>query len=349
MDAASRISSNNKLNVFKTNEVSSFKKHKDSTQLTTLKVVGDIVLPRSFPQETKQDNTYLNLLKPYLQGEDLLIGNLEGAITNFPTTYKDTTKPNLYAFRFSHKSAEVLKKLNFDLLHIANNHTRDFYDQGLSDTKRFCDDNGILTAGLKGQTTYRDVNGVRFSFVGFHYANPDFFNSLYNIKKAVKLIQSAKENSDVVVVTVHAGAEGLKAADVPRKEEIFLGEKRGNIYGFSRQLIDNGADLIIGFGPHIVRPVETYKGKLIVYSMGNFLGYGGALSTRGNLRYSLIMDIAVDAKGNFVRGKITPLIFDYQGVPQHDKAGNIIKIINKLNQKNFPQNILKVDEDGVFE
>ena len=350
-----RITENNynKITIGKNDPVVSFSQTKNKNQFITLKLVGDIVLPRNFTKGTNQkepkiDNTYLDPLKPYLQGQDLLIGNLEGAITNYSIPRK-AAGDNKYSFRSDYKSAEILKDLKFDCLHIANNHTRDFYDQGLWDTRDFCQKNGILAAGLKDEIVCKDIRGVRFSFVGFHYANPEYFNSIHNTEKAVELIKCARENSDVVVVTIHAGAEGASSANVSDKEEAYFREKRGNIYAFSRLLIDHGADLIVTSGPHIVRPIEIYKGKLIAYSLGNFLGYGGAFSRAGHLNYSLILDVTVNASGDFVRGKVIPLVFDSNGIPQYDKKGKIIEIINKLNKTNFPHNTLEIDKTGVLE
>jgi hypothetical protein len=148
-----------------------------------------------------------------------------------------------------------------------------------------------------------------------------------------------------VVISVHAGAEGTGAMRVPNKTEVFAGENRGNLVQFSRAMIDNGADLILGHGPHVPRALERYKGKLIAYSLGNFMGYR-TLSTQAQLAYSLVLEVELNNKGDFVSGKIIPVHLNRQGIPYPDRQGRSIKLIRQLTQQDFPKTPLIIKNDG---
>ena len=118
-------------------------------------------------------------------------------------------------------------------------------------------------------------------------------------------MKKAAANADVVIVTMHAGAEGADRTHVPPGTETYLGENRGNVVAFSHAVVDSGADVVIGHGPHVLRGMEWYKGRLIAYSLGNFAGYkvfalGGPLSLSGILRVTLRGD------GGFDSGTLVP-------------------------------------------
>lgn len=116
--------------------------------------------------------------------------------------------------------------------------------------------------------------------------------------------------------------------------ERFYGEYRGNLVEFSHSLIDAGADLVIGHGPHLVRAMELYKGRLIAYSLGNFMGYR-ALSSRGIVGYSLVLEVEVDSQGKFVKGKILPLQLDSASIPEYDPEKKTIDLMKNLRKKIF--------------
>ena len=90
---------------------------------------------------------------------------------------------------------------------------------------------------------------------------------------ARRLVREADAHADIVVVTMHAGAEGSSRGTTPRTTEHYLGENRGNVRAFAHAVVDAGADLVAGHGPHVLRGMEWYRGRLIAYSLGNFAGY----------------------------------------------------------------------------
>ena len=149
----------------------------------------------------------------------------------------------------------------------------------------------------------------------------------------------------VSIGNFHGGSEGTGALNVRNKTEYFYGENRGNLVQFSHSMIDAGADLVLGHGPHVPRALELYKGKLIAYSLGNFMGYR-TLSTAAQLGYSLVLEVKVNPLGDFVEGQIIPVQLDSQGIPYLDSQGKTIDLIQNLTATDFPKTSLKITEDG---
>ena len=114
-------------------------------------------------------------------------------------------------------------------------------------------------------------------------------------------MRKAAAQADIVVVAMHAGAEGSGATHVPHGTETFLGENRGDSRRFSHAVIDAGADLVVGSGPHVIRGLERYHGRLIAYSLGNFAGYKN-FGTGGTLSLSAILRVELRGDGAFVGG-----------------------------------------------
>jgi poly-gamma-glutamate capsule biosynthesis protein CapA/YwtB (metallophosphatase superfamily) len=135
----------------------------------------------------------------------------------------------------------------------------------------------------------------------------------------------------------HLGGEGDAYRHVKPGEEYFLGQDRGNSIAFTHAVIDAGADLVMGSGPHVVRGMQWYHGHLIAYSLGNFSGY----DTIGLDEYtsiSGILHVTLTASGAFVRGSITPLQLISPGIPQRDPARTAITFVNELSQEDFGGN-----------
>ena len=127
-------------------------------------------------------------------------------------------------------------------------------------------------------------------------------------------MREAAAHAELVVVMFHGGAEGSDRTHVPSGTETFLGENRGDLRRFTHAVIDAGADLVVGSGPHVLRGMEVYRGRLIAYSMGNFGGYkvfglGGVLSTSGVLQVTLSPD------GRFRSGRFRPTQLVGSGTP----------------------------------
>ena len=141
----------------------------------------------------------------------------------------------------------------------------------------------------------------------------------------------------------HGGAEGSDKTHVPSGTETFLGENRGDLRRFTHAVIDAGADLVVGSGPHVLRGMEVYRGRLIAYSMGNFGGYkvfglGGVLSTSGVLQVTLSPD------GRFRSGRFRPTQLVGSGTPA--PGGDGISQVQTLSRDDFGARAARIDAAG---
>ena len=132
---------------------------------------------------------------------------------------------------------------------------------------------------------------------------------------------------------------------VPRGKEMFLGENRGHLRKFARDVIDSGADAVIGHGPHILRGMEVYKNRLIAYSLGNFATYG-RFSLKGQKKLGAILELKLDANGQFINGKVFPTLQKGRGVPFSDPDKKAIGFIRQLSKSDFGKTSIQIDEEG---
>lgn len=312
----------------------------------SIKAVGDMIPGTNFPYNKLPENKerLFESVKSYLQGADILFGNFESTMTDYPYSSKGGGGGMLFAFRTPPSYAKIFKDVGFDILNIANNHSYDFNEQGFKDTIKNIDSNGMKAVGKRDQIVYQNVKGVNVAFIGFSNYG-EVHNSLLELKAGAEVVKKARQKADIVVISVHAGAEGTGAQNVNNRNEFFYGENRGNMVLFSRTMIDAGADLILGHGPHVTRALELYKGKLIAYSLGNFMGYR-TLSTAGALGQSLILDVKMTPKGDFVSGKIIPIELSSQGIPSVDEDFRTVGLIRRLTKSDFPNTGLMIDDKG---
>ncbi|MBV5262160.1 CapA family protein [Synechococcus moorigangaii CMS01] len=318
---------------------------KTKTTIITLKAVGDMA-PGTRYSKTPQLDQKMQMfagVEGQLAWSDLLIGNLETTLTNHPYAAKDTSRPNVFAFRTAPSYANLLKDAGFQALSIANNHTFDYGQQGFQDTQATLTDIGIVPVGVKNQIHYYQHKDLIVALIGF--STYSHHNTIQDLNTAVKLVQEADQSADIIVISVHAGAEGTGANHVRPGTEWFFGENRGDLHQFSRTLIDAGADLILGHGPHVLRAVELYQDRLIAYSLGNFVA-DGALSVASTLAESLILEISMSSEGHFLKGKIHPVRLNGQGFPVYDASGAAIKRLQQLTQRDFPATPLTIQGDG---
>jgi poly-gamma-glutamate capsule biosynthesis protein CapA/YwtB (metallophosphatase superfamily) len=318
--------------------------NKNATVIT-IKAVGDMVPGSSYSKtpNIKDKMKMFDGVKSQLQGADFLFGNLETALTNHRFSTKDTSQRMMFAFRTAPSYSNFLKEVGFDIFNIANNHTFDYGEKGFNDTLENLKKVEINHIGEKDQILYLEKKGLQIAWIGFSYF--DQHNNMNNLEKAKELIQEAKANADFVVVSVQGGAEGGDKTKVKNQTEMFYGENRGNMKLFSRTMIDEGADLIIGHGPHVLRGMELYKGKLIAYSLGNFVG-DGALSREGILANSIILEVTLNSKGDFIKGKIIPVKINPQGFPFYDNQFSAVKMIQNLVKSDFPESNLLIKDTG---
>jgi poly-gamma-glutamate capsule biosynthesis protein CapA/YwtB (metallophosphatase superfamily) len=189
-------------------------------------------------------------------------------------------------------------------------------------------------------------DGVRVAFVGF--ASYSWSGPLNDPGGVRDLVGRAKDRADLVVVAFHGGAEGSDAQHVPRGDETYLGEDRGDLRRFARTAIDAGADLVVGSGPHVIRGMEFYKGHLIAYSAGNFVGYGGVFGLAGPTAVSYILQVTLRSDGRFRSGRIVPTLLNGSGIAEHDSSGQAISLVRSLTADDFPSTGARIGESGAI-
>ena len=230
---------------------------------------------------------------------------------------------------------------------IANNHIGDFGKIGITNTTKTLKENGIAYAGIFAKpSTIFTKDGVKYGFAAFAPNNDCL--KIYHIKKAQEIVKKLNAQCDIVIVSFHGGAEGHKHTHVTKKTEIFYGENRGNVHKFAHAVIDAGADVVLGHGPHVTRAIEVYKNRFIAYSLGNFCTYK-RFSLRGIKGYAPIVKLEIDKKtGYFLQGKIISAKQTSGVYPFLDKTNAAYKEIKKLTQADFPNSGITFMDDGSF-
>jgi len=311
--------------------------------------VGDIMLGTNYPSATylpPDDGRYLLApLKPILENATLTFGNLEGVLLTGEGEVKKCANPEVcYAFKSPDHYAGYLVDAGFDLMSIANNHVGDFGDIGRKNTVKILREYQLAFAGLSDYPyTIFEHKGITFGFCAF---SPNSGTQKINdYENARKIVQHLDTSTQIVIVSFHGGAEGAKYDQITRQTEHFLGENRGNPYEFARIVIDAGADIVFGHGPHLTRAIDLYKNRFIAYSLGNFATYG-RFNLSGSLGVAPIIKVYTDKKGEFIKGEITAIKQLGKGIPTIDPSKQVIQEIQKRTKRDFPESTLNISEEG---
>ncbi|HEY1487930.1 MAG TPA: CapA family protein, partial [Micromonosporaceae bacterium] len=298
------------------------------TGTVTISAVGDTELGDT-PNLPADPREYLDDVKKTIDGHSQIVfGNLEGTLTT-QTSGKcgGTNGGDCFAFRTPPSYARYLAADGFTILNDANNHSHDFGQAGLDQTIHAIHHAGMKQTGLPGQVTVVKAGNVKVAFAAFApYSNTA---DLLHLSAAAALIRQARRQARVVVVYMHAGAEGSDADHVTGHEEFYVGEDRGNAERFAHMAIRNGATLVIASGPHVVRGMQFYRHHLIAYSLGNFanfhnFGGGGILSD------SAILHVSLTATGGFRTAKLFSVSLDSEGHPT--LGGGTVDLIRSLSR-----------------
>lgn len=317
----------------------------------TIAAVGDVMLGSTSIDETfLPPNDGRDMLKefaPLLSRADIAFGNLEGPLLEGGKNEKcGPTAKRCFAFRMPTRYAKHLKDAGFDVMSLANNHASDFGEFGRRSTVATLDTVGIKHAGsdrVRYSTAFLEVKGLTVAFVAF--AHNAIVPDVNDIQAAQRLVADADRSADIVVVSVHAGGEGEAAQRVPFATEVYFGEKRGNLRVFTKAVIDAGADLVLGHGPHVLRGLELYKDRLVVYSMGNFATYG-MFNLRGPQGLTAVFEIELASDGRFTGGAITAGRQPGRGGPIPDPEGEAVRKIRELSAADFGAGSPRIDEKG---
>ncbi len=219
----------------------------------TLTTVGDIMLDRYVHSAMLKNGAMFPFAKitNELKGSDVALGNLEGPFTANRSIATNTK----LIFTFDPKYASTLKQVGFTTLSLANNHTLNFSQAGLQSTRTTLQKSGLDFFGdPQNKTNYhltKTLGGRQVTFLGYH-------GLVGGLDSVLTDIHRAHQKGEYVIIMAHAGTEyNLKFSSAQQRDY--------------KQLIDAGADMVLGAHPHVVEPIEIYKGKLIAYSLGNFV------------------------------------------------------------------------------
>lgn len=321
--------------------------------IISVAAVGDIMTGNTFPEPFLPPGDGMGLfdaVKNSWAGSDIVFGNLEGPMIDGGISAKCEGRTNCYAFRMPTRYAAHLAGAGFTSLGIINNHSYDFGPEGMASTLASLRVAGIAPVGGR-ETASFTVRGKRVAVAGFAYPTPStresrYFYSITDIPKAKKVVSGLARENDIVIVSFHGGAEGRTAQRVPKKPEIFLEEERGDVYAFAHAVIDAGADLVVGHGPHVLRAVELYKDRLIAYSLGNFLTYGW-FNIKGVNGITVVLKVGLDPEtGAFVSGRLVSVKQVDRGLARMDPENAGAAIIRELTDADFPSTGLEISGDG---
>jgi hypothetical protein len=300
------------------------------TGTVTLSAVGDTMLGYAGTLAPDPDS-YFDGVRSQITG-DIRFANMEGTLTNLTSGKCGANSTACYEFRVPPSWARYFKHAGFTIVSNANNHAFDFWQPGLDDTVAALDRAGLVHTGRTHEISYVHVHGLTVAFIGVaSYPNTGPLN---DYPAARRLIHTADRHADMVVVAMHAGAEGVAAQHLTDQDEIYEGENRGNPEAFAHMAIDAGADLIIGYSPHVLRAMQVYRHRLIAYSLGNFAGYHN-FTTEGALGVSGILHVKLGADGRFLSGRLVSTVLAGPGQPQLDPAGQGAALVEQLSREDL--------------
>ena len=336
--------------------------------------LGTLTLPDGVPPD--EGRRLFEASRPELQA-DLVVGNFEGVLGDSGVTYKcgpegrrvpapDTVvakpppprrkavksrrpePPQLcYAFLTPPALAPRLVEAGFTHLNLANNHANDFGSEGRATTERILDSIGVRTYGPLGSiavdTIRRGDSVTTVGLVGFT-TYPHSYD-LLDIARSAAVVDSVRDLVDLLVVTFHGGAEGSRALHVPVAAESLGREPRGDLRAWARAVVDAGADAVVGHGPHVLRGIEYYRGKLIAYSMGNFLTYRG-FNLAGPLGQTGVLRLQAGPEGAWERIRLSPMTQFPGSGPAPDTSGVVLELVRRLSREDFGESAARVGENG---
>lgn len=266
--------------------------------------------------EVQDPSYFLRNVQSLFVQDDLTIVNFEGTLTNL-TTRQDKE----FAFRGDPEYVQILTSGSVEAVNLANNHSRDYGMQSLEDTRNYLTEAGVTHFGYD-QTAIYEVKGVKIGLIGI-YVLPD---GLGRMQQLLEHIQTVKEaGADITIVNFHWGIEREYYPNDVQKQ-------------LAHVAIDNGADLVIGEHPHVLQGIETYNGKKIVYSLGNFC-FGG--NKNPSDKDTMIFQQTFTLRDGEIQGyddfKIIPCrlssvtnVNDYQ--PTILEGAEAEKVMNKINE-----------------
>jgi Bacterial capsule synthesis protein PGA_cap len=166
-----------------------------------------------------------------------------------------------------------------------------------------------------------------------------------DVPASQRIVAEAARRNDYVIVCLHGGGEGVNYMHTPDSFEYFLGWPRGNVVKFARAVVDSGADLVWGHGPHVPRALELYRGRLIAYSLGNFCTWAG-FNIDAERSYAPILYAVLDSSGAFVSGRIHSCVQKPGEYLKLDTLRRAARLMAKLTAEDFPNSGPRITDDG---
>jgi hypothetical protein len=317
-----------------------------STRIS-IAAVGDMMIGTDYPENHLPDDDgvgFLASVAPWLRQADIAFGNLEGVLVDGGEPGKKCSNPQAcYRFRSPSRYVYHYRAAGFDVLSVANNHARDFGEEGRTATMETLAAAGIHHTGREGDFASFEVKGLRIAVLA--YAVTKNSNMMLDYALSEETVREFAGTHDVVIVSFHGGAEGRDVTRLPFAEEEYYDEPRGDVVRFARMVVDAGADLVIGHGPHVVRAMERYNDRLIAYSLGNFATYYG-ISVAGIKGVAPILIVTLDEEGRFVEGEIVSTYQPRPAGPTPDPQGRALELIRELSIEDFGNPGLSFHRDG---
>ncbi len=318
-----------------------------SAMRISIVAVGDMMLGTDYPENHLPDDdgvSFLADVTPILSAADIAFGNLEGVLVDGGNPGKTCSNPSAcYLFRSPTRYAEYYRAAGFNVLSLANNHARDFDEDGRTSSMDAIASAGMHHSGRLDDFASVTNNNLRVAFLA--YAVTKNSNLMLDYELAFETVARFALSHDIVVVSFHGGAEGIDATSIPFAEEEYFGEPRGDVVWFARGVVDAGADLVIGHGPHVVRGIERYNERLIAYSLGNFATYYG-ISVAGIKGIAPILSVTLDGNGAFVAGEIVSTVQIRPAGPSIDAEQRALNLIRGLSIEDFGEPGVQFLPDG---
>ncbi len=335
-----------------------------------LAFVGDInlgteTLPDGVPPDSGRG--LLDQARPSLRG-DLVVGNFEGVLADTGTSVKclvrltpkeqhrkrirgDTlapaTRPNCYAFRTPTMLAPRLVEAGFTHMNLANNHANDLGPAGRKSTEEVLEGLGVRLYGPVGRITVDTIRrGDGLTTVGLvGFTTYPYAYNLLDIERSAAVVDSVRPLVDLLLVTFHGGTEGVRALRTSEVAESLGREPRGDLRRWARAVIDAGADAVIGHGPHVLRGMEFYRGRLIAYSLGNFATYRG-FNLTGPLGVTGVLQLEFSGERTLRAARLVPMKQLPQQGPFPDPGRAAIHLVRRLSAEDFGATAAVITEAG---
>ena len=286
-------------------------------------------------------------LHPLFASADVVLLNVEAAIGEGAVPPKcGEGSTACYALRMPPNVAAALRRVNDSAAvvgNVANNHARDAGPDGLDTTVAHLTSAGVLVTGFDTLATIATTPyGDTVAILGFSTSGPPDARDLAAVRRHVA---RAAERWPRVIVTMHLGAEGVKAQRTRDSTETFYGTDRGNPVRFADAALRSGADLVIGHGPHVMRAMRFVNGRLVAYSLGNLLTYG-PFSMRAPLDRSGVLCATLADSGTVTDARLLATRQVPPGGVRPDPTGRAGRIADSLARLDFPRDGARVLRDG---